>query len=55
VRAIEKVSRGLRIEFVCGLRAVRIARADFTILNETSGLLSTGTPELAATVGRLLS
>ena len=55
VRAIEKVSRGLRIEFVCGLRAVRIARADFTILNETSALLSTGTPELAATVGRLLS
>jgi alanyl-tRNA synthetase len=55
VRTVEKVSRGLRIEFVCGLRAVRSARADFAILRETSALLSTGATELAPTVGRLLT
>jgi alanyl-tRNA synthetase len=55
VRRVEKVSRGLRVEFVCGLRAVRAARADRAILGETAALLSTGPAELAAGVGRLLS
>jgi alanyl-tRNA synthetase len=55
VRAVEKVSRGIRIEFVCGLRAVRSASADFAILRETSALLSTGATELAPAVGRLLT
>ena len=55
VRTVEKVSRGVRVEFVCGLRAVRTARADFAILRETSALLSTGATELAPTVGRLLT
>jgi alanyl-tRNA synthetase len=55
VRTVEKVSRGMRIEFVCGLRAVRAARADFAILRETSALLSTGATELAPTVRRLLT
>ena len=54
VRRVEKVSRGVRVEFVCGLRAVRAARADAAILNETSALLSTGPPDLGAAVGRLL-
>jgi alanyl-tRNA synthetase len=43
----------VRVEFVCGLRAVRAARADAAILNETSALLSTGAPDLAAAVERL--
>jgi alanyl-tRNA synthetase len=55
VRSVEKVSRGVRIEFVCGLRAVRAARTDVAILSETAALLSTGTTELPAAVGRLLS
>jgi len=55
VRTVEKVSRGVRVEFVCGMRAVRAARTDFAILRETSALLSTGTTDLAPTVGRLLS
>ncbi len=55
VRTVEKVSRGVRVEFVCGLRAVRTARADFAILRETSALLSTGSTELAPTVARLLN
>ena len=55
VRAVERVSRGVRIEFVCGLRAVRAVRADLAILRETSALLSTRATELASTVGRLLT
>lgn len=55
VRSVEKVSRGVRVEFVCGLRAVRSARADFAILRETSGLLSIGATDMALTVERLLA
>lgn len=55
VRKVERVARGVRVEFVCGLRAVRAARADLSILSETSTLLSTGAKELAPTVGRLLT
>jgi alanyl-tRNA synthetase len=55
LRTVERVSRGVRVEFVCGLRAVRSAREDFTILRETSALLSTRATELAPTVARLLT
>ena len=55
VRGVEKVSRGVRVEFVCGLRAMRTARADAAVLSEAGALLSTGAPELAAAVQRLLS
>jgi alanyl-tRNA synthetase len=55
VRSVEKISRGVRIEFVCGLRAVRSARADFASVREISALLSTGPGELGSTVGRLLT
>jgi alanyl-tRNA synthetase len=55
VRTVERVSRGVRVEFVCGLRAVRAAREDFAILRETSALLSTGAAELTPAVARLLA
>jgi alanyl-tRNA synthetase len=55
VRATEKVSRGLRVEFVCGLRAIRAAGRDAAILGEVTGLLSTGVPELPTAVKRLLA
>jgi alanyl-tRNA synthetase len=55
LRTVEKVSRGMRVEFVCGLRAVRAARADLTVLRETSALLSTGAADLAPAVTRLLT
>ena len=55
VRGSEKVSRGVRIEFVCGLRAVRAARRDALILGELGGLLSTGAPELPVAVKRLIA
>ena len=54
VRTVEKVSRGVRVEFVCGSRAVRTAHADFSILSKTSALLSIGAKELTATVERML-
>jgi alanyl-tRNA synthetase len=52
---VEKVSRGVRVEFLCGLRAIRAARADAAVLNEMAAMLSTGASELPATVGRLLA
>jgi alanyl-tRNA synthetase len=55
LRKIEKVTRGFRVEFVCGLRAVRVARTDAAALTETSALLSTGAAELPAAVQRLLA
>ena len=55
VRRVEKVSRGVRAEFVCGLRAIRTARADAMTLTETAALLSTGANELPVAVGRLLA
>jgi alanyl-tRNA synthetase len=55
IRGIEKVSRGVRIEFVCGLRAVRAARSDAAILTETAGLLSTGAPELPALIKQIIA
>jgi len=54
VRGAEKVSRGTRVAFICGLRAVQAARADKAILGETAALLSTGAAELPAAVARLL-
>jgi len=55
LRGVEKVSRGVRVELVCGLRAVRTARADAATLSETSALLSTGAAEMPAAVSRLLA
>jgi alanyl-tRNA synthetase len=55
VRGMEKVSRGVRVEFLCGLRAIRSARAQAAILGETAALLSTGVPELSTAVGRLVT
>jgi alanyl-tRNA synthetase len=40
LRKIEKVKQGVRVEFVCGLRAVTAARRDFTTLTEAAGLYS---------------
>lgn len=40
LRKIEKVKQGMRVEFVCGLRAVSIARRDYTTLTEAAALYS---------------
>ena len=41
VRKAENVKQGIRVEFVCGLRAVSTARHDYATLTEAAGLLST--------------
>ncbi|MFZ0912041.1 MAG: alanine--tRNA ligase-related protein [Candidatus Korobacteraceae bacterium] len=41
LRKTEKVKQGVRVEFVCGLRAVRTARRDFETLTETAAVFST--------------
>jgi alanyl-tRNA synthetase len=40
LRKVEKVKQGVRVEFVCGLRAVNIARGDYTTLTEAAALYS---------------
>jgi alanyl-tRNA synthetase len=40
LRKIEKVKQGMRVEFVCGLRAVNTARRDYTTLTEAAALYS---------------
>ncbi len=40
VRRTEKVKQGLRVEFVCGLRAVAAARQDFETLTSAAALFS---------------
>jgi alanyl-tRNA synthetase len=40
LRKIEKVKQGMRVEFVCGLRAMNTARRDYTTLTEAAALYS---------------
>jgi alanyl-tRNA synthetase len=40
LRKIEKVKQGVRVEFVCGLRAVNTARRDYSTLTEAAALYS---------------
>jgi alanyl-tRNA synthetase len=40
LRKTEKVKQGVRVEFVCGLRAVTTARKDYSALTEAAGLYS---------------
>src|SRR5271157_734746 len=46
LRKTEKVKQGVRVEFVCGLRAVATARRDFQTLTETASLFSSHIWEL---------
>jgi alanyl-tRNA synthetase len=46
LRKIEKVKQGIRVEFVCGLRAVTTARQDYATLTEAAGLFSSHIREL---------
>jgi alanyl-tRNA synthetase len=41
LRKTEKVKQGVRVGFVCGLRAVRTARRDFETLTDASAVFST--------------
>ena len=55
IRGTERVSRGLRVEFVCGLRAVTAARHDFTLLTRAAAELSIGRDDIPAALERLQS
>lgn len=48
LRRVEKVRETLRLEFVCGQRAIRRARMDFEHLGRLSRLYSTAVDEVAA-------
>ena len=54
VRRVEKVKQGWRVEFCCGLRAVRVAGKDFARLRELGALLSVGAGDLAGRVAGLI-
>lgn len=53
IRSTEKVSRGLRVTYVAGLRAVRAARHDATLLHNAAALFSTGSDELPEAIRRV--
>lgn len=46
LRKTEKVKQGIRVEFVCGLRAVALARRDYSTLTEAASLFSAHIHEL---------
>jgi alanyl-tRNA synthetase len=54
LRKVEKVKQGIRVEFVCGARALRTARKDFQVLTETAALYSSHLWELPAQTQKLL-
>ena len=50
IRKLEKIRGNVRIEFVCGLRAIRQARQDFGTLSEISRLVSVPFEEAPAII-----
>ena len=54
LRKVEKAKQGWRVEFVCGLRAVRAARRDHELLTETAKSLSVGAADLPVRVTKPL-
>jgi len=54
VRKSEKVKQGYRVEFVCGDRALRIARKDFETLTQAGTMFSAGLYEAPANIKKLL-
>jgi alanyl-tRNA synthetase len=53
IRGTERVSRGMRIEFVCGLRAVSSARHDFETLGRAAAAFSAGRNDVPGAIERL--
>ena len=52
LRKTEKVKQGVRVEFVCGLRAAAAARRDFELLSDSAGLYPCAPSDLPANIGR---
>lgn len=53
LRGTEKVKQGVRVEFVCGLRAVRVAREQHRLLSGVAGSLSVGAADLPVRLAAL--
>ncbi len=53
LRKIEKQKQNCRVEFVCGERALRCARADYAALTDTARVLGCGPGEAGAGVRRM--
>jgi alanyl-tRNA synthetase len=52
LRRTEKVKPGVRVEFVCGLRAVITARRDFELLSDSAALYPCAAVDLAANIAK---
>jgi len=55
LRKVEKNKKGWRVEFVCGLRALRAARRDFALLGGVARTLSVGAVDVPGRVEKLLA
>jgi len=55
LRRVEKVKQGWRVEFCCGLRAVRMARADYERLDGVARVLSVGAKDVPARMEALIA
>jgi alanyl-tRNA synthetase len=55
LRRVEKVKQGWRVEFCCGLRAVKIARRDFELLGGVAKMLSVGAVDVPGRVETMLA
>lgn len=52
LRRTEKVKQGVRVEFVCGIRAVATARHDFETLSEAAALYPCAPADLRANIAK---
>jgi alanyl-tRNA synthetase len=55
VRRMKKVRENWRVEFVCGQRARRVARADFALVEDISQRLTCGPDTIHAGITRILN
>jgi alanyl-tRNA synthetase len=55
IRGTERVRQGVRVEFVCGIRAMVTARQDLATLTRTAVTLSVGRLDVTDAVDRLLA
>jgi alanyl-tRNA synthetase len=54
IRKLERRRDQCRVEFVCGFRALAAARGDFSTLTQAASLLSCGSAEVPAVLGKLI-
>ena len=54
LRRVEKVRQGWRVEFVCGLRAIRSARRDYTLLDTVARTLTVARTDVPERVSKIL-